>query len=198
MKAKVCRVCGLEKSVDEFPPRNDSPDGYRNDCRLCRRKYQREWELTHREQDKERLRVYYEEHTALAKRRATEWRLSHPERRRRNNRRWAHRNPDKAAASAARYRQDHPREYAVYAQKRRARKREAEGGFSGSEWKELCRAVGERCVACGERRRLTIDHIEPLSIGGTNSIENIQPLCGRCNSAKGTNSWHFLAGYDAT
>lgn len=32
---------------------------------------------------------------------------------------------------------------------------------------------------------LTVDHIIPKSLGGSNDLENLQPMCSGCNSAKG-------------
>lgn len=44
---------------------------------------------------------------------------------------------------------------------------------------------GYRCLHCGTRRRLTVDHIHPVSRGGTNDMSNLQTLCASCNSRKG-------------
>lgn len=47
--------------------------------------------------------------------------------------------------------------------------------------------VTASCPRCGRREpeiKLTRDHIRPLSRGGLNVPENIQPLCGECNQAK--------------
>ncbi|MGE4283733.1 MAG: HNH endonuclease [Clostridia bacterium] len=40
------------------------------------------------------------------------------------------------------------------------------------------------CVVCAAEKDLTIDHIIPLSRGGTNEITNLQVLCRKCNSKK--------------
>ncbi len=44
---------------------------------------------------------------------------------------------------------------------------------------------GWRCVRCGAREELQIDHVIPFSRGGACSVENAQVLCGPCNRAKG-------------
>ena len=83
----------------------------------------------------------------------------------------------------------------VFAHRRRARLAEAEGSFSTKEWKALL-AQYDSCPGCNrpwgeipvpKRRKsvVTRDHIIPITKGGTNRIENIQPLCYSCNSRKG-------------
>jgi hypothetical protein len=41
------------------------------------------------------------------------------------------------------------------------------------------------CRRCGSHRGLTVDHITPVSKGGTDDLDNLQTLCGPCNSSKG-------------
>ena len=45
--------------------------------------------------------------------------------------------------------------------------------------------LGNKCQLCGATERIEIDHILALSKGGTNHIDNLQPLCKPCNSGKG-------------
>jgi 5-methylcytosine-specific restriction endonuclease McrA len=54
-----------------------------------------------------------------------------------------------------------------------------------NEWLEKLKSFGSKCVNCGSSEKITIDHIVPISKGGTNHINNLQPLCGYCNSSKG-------------
>lgn len=55
------------------------------------------------------------------------------------------------------------------------------------EWELLKSQYGFTCPACGRKEptiHLTEDHIIPLSMGGTDLIINIQPLCLSCNCKK--------------
>lgn len=44
---------------------------------------------------------------------------------------------------------------------------------------------GGACVQCGEQFELQFDHVIPLALGGANTADNLQVLCGDCNRAKG-------------
>jgi len=55
------------------------------------------------------------------------------------------------------------------------------------------------CLQCGATDNIEIDHIVPLSRGGTNLFENLQPLCKTHNSAKGNrNSNDYRKGEGRT
>lgn len=41
------------------------------------------------------------------------------------------------------------------------------------------------CKRCGSRKHLSVDHILAESKGGMMVLDNLQTLCGRCNSKKG-------------
>lgn len=67
------------------------------------------------------------------------------------------------------------------------RRRSAEGKHSYSEWETLKAQYNWTCPCCKKREpeiKLSVDHIIPLSKGGSNNIENIQPLCRLCNCKK--------------
>ena len=66
----------------------------------------------------------------------------------------------------------------------RARKRNADGSHTLKEWQDLVVKFDNKCAFCKESKKLTKDHIIPLSKGGSDFIFNIQPLCKNCNSKK--------------
>ena len=81
-------------------------------------------------------------------------------------------------------------EYKSFHDRRSSLKRD---GISGShiwgEWQILKAQYDFTCPSCGKREpeiKLTEDHIIPVSRGGSDNIENIQPLCLSCNMRKYT------------
>ena len=79
---------------------------------------------------------------------------------------------------------------AVSSQKNRAKRRLAEGSYTGQEWLSLKEQYGNICLCCRKHeseidRPLEQDHVIPISKGGSNWITNIQPLCRRCNGMTG-------------
>jgi len=71
--------------------------------------------------------------------------------------------------------------------RRKVRKRANGGTHTFVQWEELKRQYSHTCPSCGRcepQVKLTEDHIIPISRGGTDNIDNIQPLCQSCNSTK--------------
>jgi 5-methylcytosine-specific restriction endonuclease McrA len=83
---------------------------------------------------------------------------------------------------------------AVFARRRAERIRQNAGSHTQSEWAALV-ARHERCPSCGRiwediprpptvASVITKDHIIPVALGGSDSLDNIRPLCYACNSKK--------------
>ena len=71
---------------------------------------------------------------------------------------------------------------------RKERIKQNGGCHSLGEWERLKAQYNWKCPKCSKSEpdiKLTRDHIVPISMGGSDNIENIQPLCIRCNSSKG-------------
>ena len=97
--------------------------------------------------------------------------------------------PDYSAKNLKRWREKNPDKAVLQTQRRRAFKVNADGYFTLGEWELLKKQYGYTCPSCGKKEpeiKLTVDHIIPLSRGGSDYVENIQPLCGSCNSKKGS------------
>ncbi len=107
------------------------------------------------------------------------------------------RNAEKLRASACQWRKDNPEHFKELWQAAYARRKSADGHITKKQWRELVEfyCPDGKCLACGQHfckditnRWLTMDHVTPLSIGGTHWPENIQPLCYSCNCSKSDHS----------
>jgi 5-methylcytosine-specific restriction endonuclease McrA len=193
MKTKVCKRCGKRKPVEKFYKDKRYADRLFPWCKPCHR-------------------AYYLEHSrkpdvlARTKQRGHDWYQVHkeeiaPKRRQRDRDRWAN-NPDfrkrKRDEDRERY-QTNPKTHrrkienaTVSVHARRARIKGTNTKFSVMEWRTLCKRYGHHCLACGKKFKiLSPDHVIPLSLGGSNSIANIQPLCLACNLQKKTDTTDY-------
>ncbi len=76
------------------------------------------------------------------------------------------------------------------AQKRSTRLAQArqKGTHTPAEWIAIKEVCSNACVECGATDQdLSKDHILSVVKGGSDAIENIQPMCRSCNASKGAN-----------
>jgi 5-methylcytosine-specific restriction endonuclease McrA len=142
-------------------------------------------------------RAYRQARSAQERARTTRWAREHPERRRAIGRRSTAKRratqPEKMAADYAVYKAKNPDKFAQYARdglrKRRARKRGApRNDLTPQQWQEIQAACDYQCVYCQQvfpPWRLEQDHVQPLSKGGSHTVQNVLPACRPCNKKKG-------------
>ena len=84
------------------------------------------------------------------------------------------------------YRLAHPERMVNYARKSSANKRAREYGAPGELTLSDVESVmsSGRCFYCESTKKLGIDHVIPLHIGGPNRSENIVCCCHYCNQSK--------------
>ncbi len=212
---KQCRSCEQVKCFGTFNHEKNGKYGLRSRCQVCDRTRGRAYSATHREENNERRRrwrqenaerdreyneayyrenrdrytergrAYYQNNRERSQEALRAFRKKHPE----ADRRYYEANRDKHYERVKSYRQRNLEQYAVYAANRLARKKNIGGSVAPQQWEELKAYYSYTCLCCGRREpdiTLTMDHVIPISKDGINAIENIQPLCGSCNSSKGT------------
>lgn len=100
---------------------------------------------------------------------------------------WSKLHPETGRRARANYQKRHAPELSARKRLRHYGHRPAPGRICASEWAQLKRQYDYTCLACGRKEpdiELTLDHVVPLVRGGSAGIENAQPLCRSCNSAK--------------
>ncbi len=89
--------------------------------------------------------------------------------------------------------------YRSWVKNRRNRmKRISKVKHSFEEWNELKKKYNYTCLSCLKKEpeiKLTEDHIIPISKGGDDNIENIQPLCRSCNCKKSAKEINYAEKY---
>ena len=73
----------------------------------------------------------------------------------------------------------------------RLQKAREKGRHKKADWEEMKVFFEDTCLRCGSANNLVKDHIIPIYQGGSDGIDNIQPLCASCNSSKGPENYDY-------
>ena len=115
-------------------------------------------------------------------------RLAEPEIFVERQRRWNENNREYVRAHHNDWNRQNPEKARAREQRKRARRAAVPiNDFTVEQWRALCKAAGYLCCYCGKKfpsTKLTPDHLTPYAKQGSNTLHNILPCCGRCNSAK--------------
>lgn len=152
----------------------------------------KEYYDTHRDEILAKNKEYRERNKELLQSRAKESRERHKAKRIEGNRRWRQSNQEKIRE----WKRNNKERAVVLQQKRKATQKGNGGSFSVEEWTCLKNMFGNYCLCCGRRDMvLAVDHVIPISKGGKNTVDNLQPLCTSCNSKKRTKIIDFRPFY---
>ena len=187
--AKTCSRCQAMKALEDFPKNASSPDGHYSRCKVCTKEakaaYRQRDDVKAREAERLRLSYLNNREAKLIERRARY--ASNKDATLGQNRQWRQANLERHRALCRKWAKDHPEEMRAIVARRRALVLGADGSHTKADVERLFAEQDGYCLGCaGDLAELGyhVDHIHPLSKGGSNGPENLQLLCPTCNRQK--------------
>jgi len=114
------------------------------------------------------------------------WYATNKQRKAEAGRAWYKTNKERVAEKRNAWRRENPEALKPSQHRHRALKRKAEGSFTKDDLLRIWVKQEGRCAYCGEiADELTVDHVVPLSRGGSNWPSNLALACQPCNDSKG-------------
>ena len=118
---------------------------------------------------------------------AKQWRIRNLDRANQNRKSWRATNKDRTAFLSKRWRVNNPEKQRIIMANRNAASRGVRGKVRLDAISLLTAQQGGLCVYCKKELNgiFHIDHIMPIKLKGTHSIDNLQLTCPACNLHKG-------------
>ena len=169
---KICKKCGGSTFNKE------------NRCVPCRAKSRAECDR----KNAEKIKAYKEKYRAENKEKIRLANLKYYAENPLVKKTYRQENADSIKAYMQNWRKNNPDSCHKHSSARRLSILKSKGVLSKDLFKKLYAAQKGKCACCrADLSALTphMDHINPLSVGGSNTDDNIQLLCKSCNLSKG-------------
>jgi 5-methylcytosine-specific restriction endonuclease McrA len=199
---KICSKCKIEKPLVDFHIKNASKDGRASTCKCCKAQVDKEYRIKNDSILKEKSKQYREinKDVMIEKRKVKYYSMSEEDKIKRAEKKALY---NKQAPEYVKQRKkEYDKQYFSSAagklvtlrsiHKRRAQKLSSEdGSITSKSLEALKEAQNFECIYCrmpldfSKTRNVHLDHVIPLSKGGTHSITNVVWSCATCNLKKG-------------
>lgn len=155
-------------------------------CCKCQNGHQRKWRKKNREMAIAACARWFKNNKSRSNEDSKRYYWANREKRLQQSRSWYAANQERMRARSKKWRSQNPESVNAYTRNRKARLK-ANGGFhNGKDIKTILVSQKYKCAYCKIklRNKYEVDHITPLSGGGSNNPCNLQIVCGPCNREK--------------
>lgn len=213
-QTKTCTTCHQTKDLTEFTRQKTGKYGVTSTCKCCIKKYShankeriaeygKQHYIANKEAYAERKKQYYQDNQERIAEQHKQWHKDNPQ----YDKQYYQDNKEHLAELKKQYHKSNSVQIAALKKRysltpkgkaiakadkhnRRAAKLNNGGKHTGAEILELFDLQSGKCPYCKtklhktKRNSFHVDHVMPLSKGGSNEIENLQLLCPTCNLSK--------------
>lgn len=176
---KNCPMCKIKKSLNDFHKSSNTKDGAQGHCKDCKKILSKKYEKNRDAETKKK----YHKNDWQKKKNNPQYLKQHKE--------WLYKNSEYVKKKAKEYREKNKILLLISRSNQKSKQKGYYGVISMKEWEFVLLMTRYMCIACEDNTADSIDHVLPLSRGGTNTVNNIQPMCLKCNLKKGARHVDF-------
>jgi 5-methylcytosine-specific restriction endonuclease McrA len=176
---KTCR-----SGLHQYEPVRGSTNG----CPKCHSIGTLRWQRKNPEKRSAQSHRHYLKHSEEIKKRTGKWKKNNHALRSATQHEYYVSNRDKVLSSIKTWGiKNRKRLNLLYAKKNAARRSKVSGGaVTPGEWDSILKFYNGLCAYCSKHEWEHLEHVIPLSKGGTHSPDNVVPSCASCNLSKGS------------
>ena len=187
--SKLCRSCNQSLPLSLFGKDAKFKDGLRSVCKDCNNAKATTYYLANKDtiaikaslRFQKQMSENPEDYRKASAARQARFRANNPERSKVSYSRWLTNNPGANYQATKKWRAKNPDAVLAANERRRALKANAPTFIVTA--KDVQKLLGQPCAYCGKPAQ-HLDHVIPLSRGGSHSIGNLIQACASCNTSK--------------